>query len=667
MIRDVKMAGFCPLQQILDNIDIINKPGDIFNPDPKIWCGPIPAKLTFTVDGKQYKYEHVEDFNHFFYFDNATNGGEFNRNDHIEIFGDLAMGLGNAGSYNPESPYLPGGLTLKKFQDWMADPQKCNPGHELLITDKPWTCNKEYNPDCSKNIVIFCDGEVPVCCKQGGTTVCGGVCEGTPEYAVHRGKYEPEGAAYPDGTYHHTNPFIVMAAVDINGNGIRDYGEPLMVNMGERYQDVGADGCADATEDGKGGCCKDADFSAGTCTRPYNKDTNPDPNKDNFDSINNAGGTEGNWLYDTGEPYDDFGLDGVKVDSAKGIPVDYGEGNGKYDMSPNAENFYAHDIAMNLAKLLKDKGQSALDRLDIFIDGGIRDIFNSGVMNYTIVGKLRSLGIDVKQYDHFFGFPTSIAPQYSDDAEYLNNVTRLDYSAKKMGKNVVLLYGKPEATAKEIQDGDGAHVGTPNQAVERFLTYFMFATKRWPHPDNTPYDEAGTLENSSYYSKSLDGSRRYTIFFPPGFNKPENATKLYPVIYFMHGYGMGAEDMATTALIIQTAMSDGSMPKSIMVFPEGKCCRVNRAKGLRECGCSDDSVGGKLKCIDKTGQEKLIPSSDLEDRECNRGSFYLDMVSDKWGDPASAAVMKYEGSILDLMEHVDKTYRVRPPEDVIVK
>src|SRR6185295_14991749 len=51
-----------------------------------------------------------------------------------------------------------------------------------------------------------------------------------------------------------TRPFTLALAYDINGNGRRDYGEPIVKNSHERYDDVGTDGCADAKEDGKGGC-----------------------------------------------------------------------------------------------------------------------------------------------------------------------------------------------------------------------------------------------------------------------------------------------------------------------------------------------------------------------------------------------------------------------------
>ena len=67
----------------------------------------------------------------------------------------------------------------------------------------------------------------------------------------------------------------ILLAYDYNNNGRRDYGEPIANNSHERFDDVGVDGCADAYENGSGGCN----------TTPANTDT--DLNGDNYDVENN--------------------------------------------------------------------------------------------------------------------------------------------------------------------------------------------------------------------------------------------------------------------------------------------------------------------------------------------------------------------------------------------
>ena len=91
----------------------------------------------------------------------------------------------------------------------------------------------------------------------------------------------------------------ILLAWDYNGNGRRDYGEPLVNNSHERWDDVGVDGCADAFENGSGGCNATA------------SPTPTDANKDNYDPATNPDGTELSWRYELGEPFRDFGLDGV--------------------------------------------------------------------------------------------------------------------------------------------------------------------------------------------------------------------------------------------------------------------------------------------------------------------------------------------------------------------
>jgi hypothetical protein len=657
MIKDRKMAGFCPMDQILANLADVNDPVK----NPAVYCGPVEADQTYTVDvgsGPQtFTYEHTEDFNHWFYFDN---GGEFDRDDHLEIFQDLAMGMGNPGSYNDQNPYLPSGVDVQKFKAWRADPDRCQPGHEYIIDTPPFNCNREYNPECTYPLLMFCDGEEPVGCYEGNPNLCG---KKNPEYDTFKGVYDPY---YSGG---HDNPAVVLLSIDYNGNGMRDYGEPLVLNGNERFGDVGADGCADAVEDGAGGCCSDADFGAGTCERPYNAASEPDPNGDDYDWLKNAAGTERNWLYDEGEPYDDFGLDGVKNDGGKGIPPDYGEGNQKFDYSPSTESFFSHDIVKNFEKL-KNENPAALDRLDVYIDGGIRDIFNSGVGSYHAVGRLRTLGLEFRLYDGFFGMPNSIRPDIRKDGDYMEVIPDVSYAAGDFGRHVLILYGKPNATEKQIDEGDGAHVGTAADAVNRFITYFAFAAQRWPKGDrkHVPGTLAGLNKNKWYFSKSMDAYRRITVALPPGYDAPENTERTYPVIYFMHGYGQEPGDLGIAGTIFQGYMADGKMAKFILVFPDGKCCLVNKQTGARECACMEDpSDGDYYLCVDKDGKERRVADNDLPERECNRGSFYLDMVSDRYADSEYAKKMKYEGAILDLVDWVDQNYRTKPPADVLVE
>jgi len=68
-----------------------------------------------------------------------------------------------------------------------------------------------------------------------------------------------------------------------------------------------------------------------------------------------------------------------------------------------------------------------------------------------------------------------------------------------------LRYGKLDATAQEIEDGDGKHVGTPYQAVNRFLVLFKFIDDALPGGDRTPtrFEFATNARNEVFFSPSV--------------------------------------------------------------------------------------------------------------------------------------------------------------------
>jgi hypothetical protein len=622
------MGGFCPMSQILANIDGINDP----KKNPKIYCGKEPP--INPVDRVYIEWEQC--FNHWYFFDS---GGAFDRDEYIQLFQDLSMALGNPGYYNEDSPFLPAGISVEDYNNWINSPDRCS---KPLIVDKPpYNCNAEYNPECKYPLISFCDGEEPIDKKD-------------PNYYEEAGKYDPY---YPN----HNKPMVVALAVDYNRNGLRDYGEPVIFNAHERFRDTGVDGCFDEDEDGEGGCC----FTDRSKCK-YDSKNNPDPNGDNYNVWDNFRGTEKNGLYDEGEPFDDFGLDGVRADSNKGIPPDFGEGNGRFDYSPNMLNFFAHDMRLNIIKIA-EKDIDILKNLDIYLDAGIRDIFLSAADSIGPIGALRSYGLDARVYDDFFSTPNAILPGVTE-SEYMERIPSIDFSRRSFGRYVLVRYGNPNATKKQILDGDGAHVGTASQAINRFLTFLAFASKRFPKWDKKPVDTSlsGLNQNKWFYSKSLKSYRRYAISLPPGYNDEENKDRRYPVVYLMHGYGMEPGDMGAAGSIFQTYMAQGALPKFIIVYPDGKCCYRNIKTDEVECGCTGSSNPGMQACVGPDGKERDIPNSDLV-RECNRGSFYTNAVSNIWAQSRKDSdkfIANYEDSLLDLIEYIDLNYRTRQPEEV---
>ncbi len=92
---------------------------------------------------------------------------------------------------------------------------------------------------------------------------------------------------------------------DGNFNGIWDEGE------GEKWEDVGNDGCSDEFEDGDDTCLEtqNADYAEGS--DPNGDNYNIDPTGDDFDILENPNGTEDNGIWEEGEEFLDIGCDGI--------------------------------------------------------------------------------------------------------------------------------------------------------------------------------------------------------------------------------------------------------------------------------------------------------------------------------------------------------------------
>ena len=560
MIHDWFLSGFCTAQ------DDPQKIGQL--------CAP--ARQPLADQG-----EVPSTFEAFHYEPGNGVGLTLSRNTYIKANRDLARAMDNASTYNPASKYLPPGVP-----------------DTLLTMDNATVCNTpvvlkkfydyRYNPTGSFDVITFCDGNDS---QQNGL-----------------GKFDPSVPA--------TNPTQILLAVDVNQNGKRDSGEPVIVQGSEPWKDVGVDGLADKDEPG------------------YDPVNNPDPNGDDYHYLWNPTGTENNWRYDQGEPFDDFGIDGVPksvggCDADSGQPncYDYGEGNGKYDYNPSFLSWKNHDPRTNMEALM----QSDVQRLDVYYDAGIRDFFNAEVSTNSLLGALTAHGAPVRAVD---GFPTLIGLPKSQENNFdVNKVVYPNY-----GRRMYVRYGDPDLTEAQVEDsGDGRHVGTTIQAVHRAQSLFYFLANVWPGGDRliAPVDS----EMANIMDSVTLSSGRVTplaIVLPPGYFEPENQSKTYPVIYFGHGYGMQPGDLSAISVVATNAMTDTRlddqhrMPKFILVIVDGKC-----------------RPGGEIQ------NGPLPPGGDL----CEEGTFYTEHPD---------GVAKMETGLMEIDAYISQKYRAKQAADVMV-
>jgi hypothetical protein len=620
-IRTYDLGGFCPAT-------------DPLYPNCKTYA-PNLYPLNET-------YVHTEDFDHWFYQTGGGNGGTFGRDEYSQIFDDLGLMLGDPNGQNadpslaffPSGPKatdlwvkgqatgLPAGVDCRVTVDPIdGDPNEAKQQMWQSQCDtsrcaNPWVVptgyfDRQYNPDGSKPVISFCDG------TSNGTT--------------------PYVDTYAGSGPGNTTPDNVALAVDLNGNGLRDIGEPVLQQGIEPWSDTGPDGIFDVDEPG------------------YDAVNNPDPNQDDYDFQLNPNGTENNHRYDKGEPFLDYGLDGVKGTKQQSEGgYDLGEGDKKFTMAQGLTNFYAVDPHSILAQTSTDLPSGPMTddellRFDIWSDGGVRDLFNfGGVANHlegAIANRRRADGTQLRTtafYDGFDALPGQILGQ-----ENLYSIYNMVWP--DLVDSPSLRYGTIDATPALIAEGDGQHVGTATQILNRITTSLFFSAQHWPDADHTVSEltsqdpetstknpaglacEVQGLCNVNFTGPVTKRTGPILIQMPPGYALEANVKNdvRYPVIYVLHGYGQTPEDLQAIAVVSTNFMNDSSksaatrLAKFILVYVDGRC-RV--------------AADGWPECI--------------------RGTFWLN--SDR---PHGGQVDTWFDEVVD---YVDQNYRTMPPSDVNV-
>ncbi len=580
MLLENHLGGFCPLEQL--EAVLADDPARLDDPsDPEVFCGvhdvwpleggaQVSPGLFPAVPGSACSMFR-SDFNHWYRGPDEGRGGTFDRDGLTEIFHDMVSAFGNPLVYNPDSEYFPAGVP----SSWHVPPNDGSFDRAALCAEPivlEGVYNREYNPEGSYPVITFCDGN-----------------------SQRSGDYDP---ADPGA---HGNVIEFALAVDLNANGRRDYGEPLLINNRERYRDVGSDGLASEEEDG------------------YDVATNPDPAGDDWDPNTNPDGLERNLRHDEGEAYDDDGLDGVPA------TADYGEGNGVYDLSPTLQRLYDRSPA-NLFEAIPD---SQVARLDLWVDAGIRDFLNTAQITNAFFSKVKRRVPDAKVYGDFRALPGIDGPYVYYDA---------DYSREAMGQVAYLRYGDP-AVCPSTDDilGDGNHVGP--DIIHRLYTLFGFLSARIP-PEGRDTSIGGTLEDlespngllsdfgflTSYESDVLGREVKYGVLLPPDYYLSDRQDERYPVLYFFHGQGQSADDMVGIGLVLWGSMME-----------------ANNAE-RRQAGLTDF-------------QRAIIVwvDGDCYGDTCWTGNFYADFEGLPRDD------RRFEQGFIELMNHVDDTYRTKQP------
>jgi hypothetical protein len=580
MLEANYLGGFCSLakleQLVADGVNL----DDTTNPE--VFCGvhdswpmvgdqQVTPGFQLAVPGSECAMFR-SDFNHWYRGPDAGRGGTFGRNTLIESIADLTMIYGNMLYHNPDNAFLPPGVPesfIVPPQDHNAIAARCaNPAVVQGFI------NREYNPAGTYDAVTFCDGT-----------------------SQRSGDYDP----LDPGAQSRSMEFAL--AMDINGNGKRDYAEPVVFNNRERFRDVGDDGKASADEPG---------FSA----------DNPDPAGDDFDTLANPEGFEGNLRRDEGEQFDDDGLDGVAGTG------DFGEGNGAYDIAPGLEKSFTKSSVRSYRAL----SDAQVARIDVWMDAGIRDFLNTAQNENTLFHEIEKRVPDAKAFN---GFHT--LPGIEGGFQYLN----ADYSRTAMGHASYVRYGDPAiCPASDDVQGDGNHVGP--QVIDRLFTLFSFLSARMP-PQGRDSAIGGEIADmgsprgvlgdfsymSEYDSEVLGHAQAYGVMLPPDYFFAPDVR--YPVLYFFHGQGQDAADMSAAGLALWGPMKESA--------------RVDRL---------NDGLTDLQRAIIIWVDGECPPGV------CWTGNFYADFEGLPRDD------RRFEQAFFELARHVEQTYRTKAPEMIPV-
>ncbi|HEX6846849.1 MAG TPA: alpha/beta hydrolase-fold protein [Chitinophagaceae bacterium] len=88
----------------------------------------------------------------------------------------------------------------------------------------------------------------------------------------------------------------------------------------------------------------------------------------------------------------------------------------------------------------------------------------------------------------------------------------------------------------------------------------------------------GKIDTISYFSKTVDTTRRTLIYIPPGFSKK----KKYPVLYLLHGIGGDEKEWLNGGkpqVILDNLYAAGKIEPMIVVMPNGRAMKNDRAGG----------------------------------------------------------------------------------------
>lgn len=275
----------------------------------------------------------------------------------------------------------------------------------------------------------------------------------------------------------------------------------------------------------------------------------------------------GNGVFDAGETFTDAGLDGVAGTG------DFGEGNGQFDYDPDRANVLAEDPTTRLAAT--SAADIATQRL--YMDVGTRDEFGFARHYDNLVRVLREKGLTVAVQEGFAGGNCGDLPDDADqfrlvryDAGHIG-VAKVDpgdlFDGNPCGEDTVWqrllsLLGYLDQSFPDGFDGPGGDDG----GIDIDLGDFDFDID-FPDIDLQGEVIAATIDSPSLATAGGPvPTREVLVYRPPAFDRTD---RQFPVAYFLGGYGQAPGDYARIGLLLDSLILTGQLQNMFVVVLPG--------------------------------------------------------------------------------------------------
>lgn len=140
---------------------------------------------------------------------------------------------------------------------------------------------------------------------------------------------------------------------------------------------------------------------------------------------------------------------------------------------------------------------------------------------------------------------------------------------------VVLATAQDDANSEQPRRPRGGFGGPIELGPDDKQTY--------PDPPNSIVEQRndvprGKLEMIDYESKTVGTTRKMNVYTPPGYSNERK----YPVLYLLHGIGGDESEwqrFATPDVLLDNLIADGKAVPMIVVMPNGRAQKNDRAEG----------------------------------------------------------------------------------------